>query len=458
MTIRKAVKELEKLSEITDMNDFLTAVRKRTRSTSTNKVLKSKVLEEFINENEIILSIINPEELIYRSQLAENAKVTVKITDEEKVMRKLYLGHRLMPYINPKNIHLPDLHFEDDHGYKLPLIQDRIPQDKAMKYVLFMDIRFFNDHFDGDNYLLQCLNISTFNPKHTMFEISVLDYHKRKFRIAAISDSDYLARHFINRRKDIELWNGVLQVVNHNHQIISVDHTIINAYHHFAADNISEPGSPFSLLFNIQKDCEMHFDQFCNYFTSQQKMELIRQKSYSNIIYGTAKDLNGIFREMGLSFNQDFIYLEMISQLLENREIDDEYNLDELIEIDFRLANDKQADNLDKAYKRLQQKAIRDFVDFDTGAVSKSYLNDLLVLVEDILFLIRDFDDLDDMDYQEKMNVLLPLIDVDRLLVSLMKNFIKSKKADPREVEQFKQIEDETTKVIDLIRAEFDLM
>ena len=452
MTIKQAVQELQKTAAITNFDEFLENVRTKTGTVLTTSRLSNEIMKEIEKVEEIVVSTLNQTDLLYRSKIAANAKVMVQITEEERQNHKLYIGHRLMPFLNPNVFNSLNLQFEDEHGTQMQLTQDKVTFEVAMKYVMFMNSYLLNDHFHDEFVTLNCLNISNFHSKIKIFEITFLDYANQKFKIQPLSEPEYLQRYFLNQKKDADLWNGVKKIVNKDAQFHSVDHTLLSAYYHFAFENINAPGSPFSLVCNNQRDCEVQTSHIGSFFTSEEKSKHLLEASVKDLEYGKAKDMKGILCEMGISFNKDFIYLLMIADLIEDMDIDDDYILDDILEIDYRLQNEQQRINLEKAYNNLIKKAISDYKKFDLSKISVEYMDHLIEIEEEIIFLIRDFDQKEDMTYEQKMKILMPFMEVDGLISFLISNFVKYKTVDPQESKNLTKIRKQTLDLVDQIR------
>ena len=114
--IRQAVNELINNADITNFKYFQKEVRNISGTVIPEKKLRNEIQKCLFETEEVIISPIDNELLIYRSKLAENAKITIKITDEEKKLGKIYIGHRLMPFLNPLLVNSSKLIFEDKNG------------------------------------------------------------------------------------------------------------------------------------------------------------------------------------------------------------------------------------------------------------------------------------------------------------------------------------------------------
>ncbi len=457
MTINQAVRELQKSGTITKFEKFRDNVRAKTGTVVNDLRLTNEIVKSFNRDGEIILSPLNKSDLIYRSRLVENAKVMVRITPEERQMRKLYVGHRLMPFLNPNHFNSPKLHFEDEYGKPVQIVEDKLQYDDAMKYLMFYNVDLFQEFFQKDSLKLQCLNISVFHPNINYFEITFLNYSSLKFLIKPIPDHEYLKRHFQNRKKDKDLWNGVKKLVNQDEHLYSIDHILLSAYNYFARDNISEPGSPFSHIYNNQKDCTVHSNLYKTFFTSDEKNKKFHDAAFKDLEFGKAKDMEGILREMGLSVTTDFIYLLMIWDLIDIDKIDDEYILEDIIEVSERLTNDQQHKNLEKAYNKLRKKAFDDFLKFDQSTILLAYLENLIDAKKNLLFLIRDVDDLLEIPYENKMKILMPFLELDHMLDSLIFLFARDKKVDTQLQKNMNELIPKLNLMLEKFRRDHDI-
>ncbi|MCF7813691.1 MAG: hypothetical protein K9N40_04350 [Candidatus Cloacimonetes bacterium] len=462
MTIEKAVDELIKAKEISTLEDFISKVRTKTGTVLNDSRLVLEINKNLLKTGDIAISLQNNNDLILRENLAKNAKVTIQITDEEQQMRKLFIGHRLMPFINPIFFNSLDLDFRDKNGKKLTLQKQKIDMKQALKYVRFLDWYLLLPDYGKDEnvYLwvnLSYLDISPFSSKYRYFEVSFLDYSRRKFVIEPIDDSDYLKRHFTNKRKDQLLIESVINLVEYDTNFYSVDETLLSAYFHFAKENISDPGSPFAAIYNDNKQLQVYTSESITYFNTDNKQININKEIERNIVPGKAKDIDGIFRELGLSFSSNFVYLLFIYFIIEDKEIDEDYIFEDILDIADRIANVQQTRNFEKAYNKLQEKAIKDVAEFDKSETSIEYLRLIVDLEEEIIFFIRNLDEAFHLSYEEKMKIIMPLIELDRIVHDLINRFAAEKFADQDDLTVLTDLYDSILDTIETLQYENDI-
>ena len=85
---------------------------------------------------------------------------------------------------------------------------------------------------------------------------------------------------------------------------------------------------------------------------------------------------------------------------------------------------------MEKAYNKLRKKAFDDFPKFDQSTISIAYLENLIDTKTDILYMIRDVDNLLEIPYENKMKILMPFLELDHMLDSLIFLFARDKKVD----------------------------
>lgn len=457
MPIRKAVENLALKAEITDFKEFRKVVRDKTGTVVNDKRLTNEIIKAFSKEQEIIQSAWNPNELIYRAQIAKNARINIKIAEEERKARKLYIGHRLMPFLKPKLFNSKKLIFSNKNHDLISLKSDVISSDNAIKYFLFLDVSLFDQYFvDEQNFTLNYLDISQFSNDFTDFQVTILDYFKHKFKIEPLTKDYFVRNHFLIEKNDSDLLEGLNKIVNKNSEFVSIDNTLLSAYYHFGQKIISNPASPFAHIFNNQNKLSLQMGVHSTYFFSKQKSQKIFEHTSTEIEFGKAKRMNGILRELGLSFSSDFLYLLMIEQLYEESEIDDDLILNDLMEIQFRVQNELQMKNLEKAYIKLRNKVIEEYDLFEFDTFSVNYLKLLLDLETNITMLLRKFDENPKIEDETKMEMVMPFFEADKFISYMIENFVKHKNVEPRELKHLKKLNSELSPAIERIMEFLD--
>ncbi len=449
MPIKKAIDELARKNDITDFKIFKNAVREKTETVINDKRLTNEIIKAFSKEQEIIRSAWNHDELIYRAQIAEKAKINIKINEEERKERKLYIGHRLIPFLKPKLFNSKNIIFTNKNDNLIPIKTDVKSTDNAMEYFLFFDASVIDPYFeDNQNFKLNYLDISQFQQNILNFQVTVLDYQKNKFQIEPLTKEYFIQNHFLIEKRNSDLLAGVNKIVNKISEFISVDNTLLSAYYHFGQKIISNPGSPFAQIFNKQNKLSLQMGLDYTYFFSKQK---IIEHISAEIEFGKAKKMNGILRELGLSFSPDFLYLLMLEQYHEESEIDDDFILNVLMEAPYRIHNKLQKKNLEKAYEKLRNKVIKesDFFQFDTFTLN--YINLLLHLETNIIGLLRKFDENPTIENDTKMEMIIPFFEADKLINFMIENFVKVKMVEPQELKDLQALYSDLSPTIDSV-------
>lgn len=457
--IRQAVHELISNADITNFKFFQKEIRNITETVVHENRLKNEIHKCLFETEEVIISPIDNELLIYRSKLAENAKVTIKITDEEKKFGKIYIGHRLMPFLNPLLVNSSKLIFEDKNGIQLNLKKEILAYEKAEKYLLFLNPQFlYNDHQEYFKKIsLNYIDISTFQGTSSFFEVEVLDYESLRFRLRSIPTKDIKQDHFLIAKRDKDLSNSIMKIIMKCDFFVTIDSILICAYHHFAKENIKNPGSPFSVIYNQQRDYYAHNNGHSVFLISQQKSDNLVGFAKQRIRQGIAKNLEGILNEMGLAFTKDFLYLCMICDLICNNLIDDDYILEVILEASIRLANMQQQSNLENAYNRLRDKAFKNFEKFDNSISTIDFMEMLIDSKIEIIELLRDFDENLAEDENIPFKLLLPILDTDRYLDEIIIRFTKDKRISFVSLKVMESLFANILKMADEIRNTFNL-
>ncbi len=457
--IRQAVNELINNADITNFKHFQKEVRNITETVIHENKLNNEIRKCLFETEEVIISPIDNELLIYRSKLAENAKVTIKITDEEKKLGKIYIGHRLMPFLNPLLVNSSKLIFEDMNGIQLNLNKEILAYEKAEKYFLFLNPHLlYNDHQGFFQKIsLNYIDISNFLRTSSFFEVEVLDYKSLRFRLRLIPTKEIKQNHFLIAKRDKDLSNSIMEIVKQCNFFVTIDSILLCAYHHFAKENIKNPGSPFSVIYNQQREYYAHNNGHSVFLISQQKSDNLVGFAKQRIKQGIAKNLEGILNEMGLAFTKDFLYLCMICDLICNNSIDDDYILEVILEASIRLANMQQQSNLENAYNRLRNKAFKNFQQFDNSISTIAFMEMLIDSKIELIELLRDFDENLSEDENIQLKLLLPILDTDRWLDEIIIRFTKEKRINFVSLKDMESLFTNILKMTDEVRNTFNL-
>lgn len=409
MKIHEAIEVLLAEESVTQIDEFI----ERVRSISKTKKKKDALWEEiesYLLENAITDVAINldTDQLVYRDKLFEETAFRINLTEEEHAAKKMYIGHRMIPYVHP-GISQEEYRFQDADGKPIPIVREKISAETGFIYVSLLPPYALEDDMvdlQSNKITLLALDLRDWvkdNPlsKEDQILIAPVDYYENVFQIELVSRKEIAAQQLLIQRRDELLTDAIDDVLMDIDEVIPADVTLFWAFALGDPKLPELPGTPLGPFLNTHEELQIFFDAGFAHIQMKDYYEDLFDSAMEDMVtmtpedMGKAKDLDGIFRELGSSFTPDFVSAKFVLQLHERQEIDTE----EVINLLFKSGvepfyNKKQEKNFSKAFNSLAESVA------DTWATKRLPLPVISLLKKIIQFKIEFIGLLRDIDHQ----------------------------------------------------------
>lgn len=407
MKIHEAIEVLLAEESISNIDEFTERVRAISKTKKKNDALWEEI-ESYLLENAITDVAINMEthELVYRDKLFEETAFRVNLTEEEYAVKKMYVGHRMIPYVHP-GISQEEYRFQDVEGNPIPVVKEKIPAEAGFIYVSLLPPYALEDEMidlQNNTITLLALDLSAWmqdNPlsKEDQLLIAPVDYYENIYQIEAVSRKEIAAQQLLIQRRDELLTDAIDEVLLGIDEVIPADVTLFWAFALGDPKLPELPGTPLGPFLNTHEELQIFFDagfahiQMKDYYEDLFDSAMEDMATMDPNDMGKAKDLDGIFRELGSSFTPDFVSAKFVLQLHERQEI----ATDEVINILFKpgvepFYNKKQEKNFSKAFNGLAESVAETWANKRLPMPVLSLLKKTLQFKIEFIGLLRDID------------------------------------------------------------------
>ena len=393
LTKHKNIKKLKRLAE---------KVKSVSGTKWTVGRIETYIVESFERDHRFENFLITLDSgICSRSELFKGTKFKIKLTVEEFNEKKLYIGHRFLPFILDF-FEQSKIQLTDKDKNKINKKQDKLPIIDGMKYLIFLKTYLWEDkeNFDSQNIVLSYFDLTDWMKKNSFnindcLQITVLDIDTLKYKIEKISAKEYNAQSLLLKSKDAELEESILEQIS-LHEINDISLTLFRAFAELDEDIVKEPGSPISILINESEAVNYQEmggnpvlidadSSLFEHFMDNMEDELPEP--------GKSKSMEGILKELGNGFSENFIQALMIVQLKKDGNIDDEKLLKILFKRPPFFYNEKQADNFVNAYEKIKKTVIKNWKNKDIDKFVFQLIEIIVKIQTNINSLLRAVDD-----------------------------------------------------------------
>ncbi len=435
MKIHKAIEELLAGESITNLDEFIERVRAISKSKKKDDALWEEV-SSYLMENAMTDVAINLDsnELIYRDQLFEDVAFRVNLTEDEYNAKKMYIGHRMIPYVHP-GIPQEEYRFQDADGKEIRTIKEILPAETGFIYLsLLPPYAIADDMVDlhKNQISLFALDLSHWMKENQFSRedqivISPVDYAESIFQIEPVRRKEIAAQQLLIQRRDELLTEAIDDVLLEIDEVTPADVTLFWAFALGDPKLPELPGTPIGPFLNTHEELQIFFDagfahiQMKDYYeelfdNAMEEMELMSPEDM-----GKAKDLDGIFKELGSSFTADFVAAKFLLQLHERQEID----VEEVAEILFKpgvepFYNKKQEKNFSKAFEALAEDIAENWASRRLPLPIVSMLKKTIQFKIEFIGLLREIDNRMTSPEDFDFSMLMHLQPVDMMIDQLL--------------------------------------
>jgi len=452
LTFKKAL-NIAQEERIKDFSILIKRVKEITETKYNYERIENKLLDLIFDNREISLSCYDNQTLIYRADIANRRVFYINLTAEEIKDKKLYLGHRFFPFINPVKP-MSQLNIIDKDKNKIILSKTKVSHEKAYKYIIFQVMELLemgnptDDHLELDSIDLN--SIISGKEKNFSFKVTIEDYDKKLIVLEPLSAKEHAENALLCRNGDRLLHEEIKRVLSSTSEIYGFDEILQTVLSECSLEKMPRFNSIANVI-NSQTEFGVENVYGLTTIKLVEELEKRQLKSNPNVTPGLAKNLDGILNEMGLTLTEDFIY-SLMFEMIQKDEFDFQWLLMELMEIEVRISNDKQFDNLQKAFTDLANRILRDVKLSKVSALDLKSLAKYNDATLQIIFFLRDVDvkfgDSKDFD----VNQLVPLLEIDKLIEEIYSNFRHKKKFTIDERKGAKDVYDGVVMVIESLK------
>lgn len=452
LTFKKAL-NIAYGERVRDFSKLIKRVKELTETKYDEARIETTLLDLITDNRDISLSCYNDAPLIYRADIANNRIFYINLTDEEIKDKKLYIGHRLFPFINPVDS-MSQLNIFDSTGRKYPIVKCSLSHEKAYKYIIFQVMEILDMGNPTDDYLvldtIDLKSILSGKEKKFSFKVTILDYDKKQIKLEQPTGKEFAEYSLLCRNGDRLIHKEIMSVLESSSEIFGFDEIMQTVFSELDLEKMPRFNSVATV---INSQTEFGVENIYGLTTLKliEEENSKRIKTNPNVTPGLAKNLDGILNEMGLTLTEDFIY-SLMFEMIHKDEFDFQWILMELIEVEVRISNDKQFDNLQKAFTDLANRILRDV---KSSKVSSPELKSLAKYNDatlQIVFFLRDIDIKFGESRNFDVNQLIPLLEIDKLIEEIYHNFRHKKKFTTDERKGAKDVYAGVTMVIESLK------
>ncbi|MGB1243624.1 MAG: hypothetical protein ACPG49_13935, partial [Chitinophagales bacterium] len=417
MNLPNAVKKVFEKRTVTNLKDFYKKVKSLTKKRLTNKKIEEVIDEYWKKYASYDIAINwNDETIIYREQLFHDTQFRINLTEQEIDENRLYVGHRFQPFIHPE-VALSDITLQDEDGNPIPLKTIELPIEEIYIYISLLAPYSVNQpqikgmdkaviaYYDLQDWLAD----NDFQEKDALLIVPI-DYEKHIFQLEKMTSREIATQTFVTQNKDKQLTEAIEDILNWYSDPMPVDVCLFWAYAISKPALIENPGTPFGPFISSHEDFTFHsfsYFTFIHYHNYEQQMmeEALLENQIPELKEaGKAKDINGIFEELGNSFSEDFVRGHIVQQLHKDKEVNKEEILSIIFKENHLFRNKKQAKNFEAALEKLTKNLQKEWKTKRLAPALQRLLNKTLDLKITIVNGLREIDanltNIEDLDMQ----------------------------------------------------------
>lgn len=378
-----------------------------------------------------------------RESLFSNCCFRIQLTPYELDDRQLILGHRFLPFIHP-GIPIEELKFFTERDQSLPVV--RVPMEVNQSNSIFFNLLppyGITQYIEGDG-TSQTLNMAVIKLepwlKEVAYEvedqilISVKDYDQLEFYLEKIDSREIASNRLADRYYDKQLTDCIYHVFDLiGKSFLPVDMHLLWAFAQMEPNLIENGGTPFGPFISQHdtltffQDGPYAFLQDKNFMEELMETAIEQAKQSSPNKMGLAKELDGIFQELGNSFSKLLLRACMVEHLLEWDDIDKEALFVQVFGENMHpFYNDQQEKNFEQAYEKLKTSVQKKWLDRRLALPHLQLLRKAIQFKMEIVYLLRELNKIND-PKQVNMQALLQLQPIDQSLDQILENLLSKK-------------------------------
>ena len=372
MQLTNLVKKVFKKRNITSLELFGDEVKKLSKK-QLGPVDIEEAIDKYLFGNAINDIAMNWDKntIVYREQLFQNTQFRISLTEEEVEAKRLYIGHRFSPFIHPE-VPVESIQLQDGEGHPIAVKEAELPIHEFYRYVSLLAPYAKNtpnlissevgaaQYYDLNNWM----KANNFEAKDALLVVPV-DYENHVFRLEKLTSRELATQTFITQNKDKQLTEAIEDVLNWYPDPMPVDTCLFWAYSISKPTLVENPATPPGPFIGNHEDFTFHNFSYFTFIHYQGYEERVMEDALTGGLSnlqesGKAKDLEGIFGELGNSFSETFVVGFIVQKIHANKTVEKEEIKEVLFKKNHFFVNAQQEKNfekaLDKLIKKLQKK------------------------------------------------------------------------------------------------------
>ncbi len=389
----------------------------KTKETGT-KWSKKRIetyIKKTFKEDEVFWDyIITNNKIYYRGDLVQNTKFKIKLTNEEFNEKKLFIGHRFIPFV-PDDFYTHEITLLDKNDNEIKIYNEVLGMADGMKYFTFLGLDFLTSEMESrdedamtdgelDDNGIPKINLNYFdlkewakenNLKKTDYiQIEVDDFDSLIYKIEKITVAEFNKQKLLIKRKDAELEEAILSAIKEVY-MIPVPSLLFKALTLSDDYIVKELGSPISTLINTSEKITIG-DNFVRPHLEEDGVPLVNEIAKNIEIpteQGKAKSIEGILKELGISMLEEFVEALIVQNFMKNKKVDVKEVFEKLFENRaYLFANKQQLDNYNRAFDKLQKKIVKNWKNVKFEKNNKELFDLCIDTKMEITLMLRQID------------------------------------------------------------------
>ncbi len=462
MQLEAAIEKALKNRDVESLHELVSNIKKLSKSKIHPEEI-ANAINEYLLDKAIIDITINwdTQKVVYRESLFAETLFRIKMTDFEINSKRLVVGHRFIPFINP-TINPLDLVFKDEKDGIIEIKESIETMEDVMIFHSLLP-PYGYDHYKMNNdetINVFYLDLSTwlvenkFTNKDRIL-ISPIDYENATFLLEKESSRELASQKLIITQKDDALIEAIIDVVNEEEGILPTDITLFKAFAACEPPLVLSPGTAIGPLISQSEELDIYHDVGISYIHEKD----FHERMYSNILdetmfpdfdsMGESTDIPGIFAELGNSFTEDFIKGKFIQQMLKTGDTNKEAVMDIIFKEGVeRFFNKQQEENFEQALEQLSEETKAEWSNKSMSLPHNNLLNKILAFKIEIISLLREIDAklVDPADFDFSM--LIQLQPFEQLSDQILSGIIEEGAMNPKEAKDL-------TEQVEIMREKF---
>ncbi len=372
--LEQVVDRLLKKGEVNNSKDITAAVNQCLQKDLSVEIVMDQVMKQLNEFRHVNVEVLGDGRLIYRDRLFAQTVFKVRLTAEEIRDKRMYIGHRLLPFVNPE-ISVKEIALIDEQGKQIPKGEAKISFMDGMKYITLIAPYQASDYFKiGKNDLV----LPYFDLKDWMKEVDYqqedllewmpIDVAKRQWRLEKLSLTEFNRSRIKINHKDVKLLDGIYDYLDNHSMAIPVDLMLFRVFAHGPEHLLEELGSPVGPLLTVQDDIELfnsdfpfiHYTDFHQQFLAE-KMEEMEEQEIPEP--GTSTHLDGIFIELQTFYTEIYVKALFLNRILQKKALTNKALIQELFSEEDVFQNPVQKKNFDQAANEIRTQMQKNWSD-----------------------------------------------------------------------------------------------